>query len=148
MAGIVGLNFTSKHSYYEITKIFFPIGRYWLHRLLGNYRLAFNTSRVSLQRLHQSNISKLELVIFPLDIFVSVTGLYSIWLNKQNDDRWKIYALMSLLLTSVSGLQAVSYWTLAQETDLSWWIPNLFLLIYPFFFIPTLIRQLTQSDNS
>ena len=85
---------------------------------------------------------------FPLDIFVSVTGLYSIWLNKQNDDRWKIYALMSLLLTSVSGLQAVSYWTLAQETDLSWWIPNLFLLIYPFFFIPTLIRQLTQSDNS
>ena len=84
----------------------------------------------------------------PLDIFVSVTGLYSIWLNKQNDDRWKIYALMSLLLTSVSGLQAVSYWTLAQETDLSWWIPNLFLLIYPFFFIPTLIRQLTQSDNS
>lgn len=85
---------------------------------------------------------------FPLDIFVSVTGLYSIWLNKQNDDRWKIYALISLLLTSVSGLQAVSYWTLAQETDLSWWIPNLFLLIYPFFFIPTLIRQLTQSDNS
>jgi hypothetical protein len=85
---------------------------------------------------------------FPLDIFVSVTGLYSIWLNKQNDDRWKIYALMSLLLTSLSGLQAVSYWTLAQETDLSWWIPNLFLLIYPFFFIPTLIRQLTQSDNS
>jgi hypothetical protein len=85
---------------------------------------------------------------FPLDIFVSVTGLYSIWLNKQNDDRWKIYALMSLLLTSVSGLQAVSYWTLAQETDLSWWIPNLFLLIYPFFFIPTLILQLTQSDNS
>ena len=85
---------------------------------------------------------------FPLDIFVSVTGLYSIWLNKQNDDRWKIYALMSLLLTSVSGLQAVSYWTLAQETDLSWWIPNLFLLIYPFFFTPTLIRQLTQSDNS
>ena len=85
---------------------------------------------------------------FPLDIFVSVTGLYSIWLNKQNDDRWKIYALMSLLLTSVSGLQAVSYWTLAQETDLSWWIPNLFLLIYPFFFIPTVIRQLTQSDNS
>jgi len=85
---------------------------------------------------------------FPLDIFVSVTGLYSIWLNKQNDDRWKIYALMSLLLTSVSGLQAVSYWTLAKETDLSWWIPNLFLLIYPFFFIPTLIRQLTQSDNS
>ena len=85
---------------------------------------------------------------FPLDIFVSVTGLYSIWLNKQNDDRWKIYALMSLLLTSVSGLQAFSYWTLAQETDLSWWIPNLFLLIYPFFFIPTLIRQLTQSDNS
>jgi len=85
---------------------------------------------------------------FPLDIFVSVTGLYSIWLNKKNDDRWKIYALISLLLTSVSGLQAVSYWTLAQETDLSWWIPNLFLLIYPFFFIPTLIRQLTQSDNS
>jgi len=77
---------------------------------------------------------------FPLDIFVSTSGLYSIYLFSKQNDKWKTYALISLVLTSVSGLQAVSYWTLAHETDLTWWIPNLFLLIYPLFFIPKMIK--------
>lgn len=84
---------------------------------------------------------------FPLDIFVSVTGLYSLFLNRKDNAKWKIYALISLILTSVSGLQAVSYWTLAKETDLTWWIPNLFLLIYPFFFIPKLMEDKRNASR-
>jgi hypothetical protein len=42
----------------------------------------------------------------------------------------------------VSGLQAISYWVLAHDYDPTWWIPNLFLLIYPVFFIPKLVKDL------
>jgi hypothetical protein len=77
---------------------------------------------------------------FPLDIFISVTGLYSIYLHSKNNNQWKNIALISLVLTSVSGLQAISFWTISGETDLTWWLPNLFLFIYPLFFIPKLVR--------
>jgi hypothetical protein len=76
---------------------------------------------------------------FPLDILVSATGLYSVWLSGRNDARWRSFALISLVLTSTSGLQAISYWVLAGEFDPTWWIPNLILLLYPMFFIPKLI---------
>lgn len=79
---------------------------------------------------------------FPLDILISLTGLSSIYLYKLESNKWKVVALISLLLTSVSGLQAVSYWTLAHEFDFTWWAPNLFLLIYPLFFIPKIFREL------
>ncbi|MFN6112864.1 MAG: DUF5360 family protein [Bacteroidota bacterium] len=78
---------------------------------------------------------------FPLDILISATGLSSIVLYSRQNRRWRSIALISLVLTSVSGLQAVSYWTLAGETDLTWWIPNLFLLVYPLFFIPRLVKE-------
>ena len=84
---------------------------------------------------------------FHLDIFISFTGLYSVYLNNKQIEKWKIYALISLVLTSVSGLQAISYWTLAREFDITWWIPNLFLFLYPWFFIPKLITQLGNNDN-
>ncbi|MBU3699607.1 MAG: hypothetical protein FGM33_06290 [Candidatus Kapabacteria bacterium] len=76
---------------------------------------------------------------FPLDLLVSATGLYSIWLSRRKDVRWRSFALISLVLTSTSGLQAISYWVLAGEFDPTWWTPNLFLLVYPLFFIPRLI---------
>ena len=82
---------------------------------------------------------------FPLDILVSATGLYSLYLNNNNLE-WKYFALISLLLTSVSGLQAISYWFFAKEFDLTWWIPNLFLLIYPMFFIPKIMNSFKKEN--
>jgi len=79
---------------------------------------------------------------FPLDIAISGTGLFTLYLFKRDNLRWKIFALISLILTSVSGLQAISYWILAKDYDLVWWIPNLILLIYPHCFIPKLIKQI------
>lgn len=79
---------------------------------------------------------------FPLDIAVSGTGLYTLYLFKKDNTRWRVFALISLILTSVSGLQAISYWILAKDFDPTWWIPNLFLFIYPFFFIPKFIKQI------
>ena len=77
---------------------------------------------------------------FPLDMAVSATGLYSLFLASKQQPAWRLFALISLVLTSVSGLQAIAYWILARDFDLTWWLPNLFLLIYPLFFIPRFIR--------
>jgi Family of unknown function (DUF5360) len=79
---------------------------------------------------------------FPLDIGVSATGLYSVYLANKRQEKWRTFALISLILTSVSGLQAISYWALAHEFDPTWWLPNLFLLLYPLFFLPKLLREL------
>ena len=76
----------------------------------------------------------------PLDLFISATGLTSLWLWKKDNNNWKSLALISLVLTFCSGLQAIAFWTLRSDFDISWWIPNLFLLIYPLFFIPGFVK--------
>jgi Family of unknown function (DUF5360) len=82
---------------------------------------------------------------FPLDMFISATGLYSVYLSSQQNPKWHIFALISLILTSVSGLQAVSYWILASDYDPTWWLPNLFLLLYPFFFFSKIIKNISKN---
>ncbi|MGF1937068.1 MAG: DUF5360 family protein [Nostoc sp. ChiQUE02] len=72
----------------------------------------------------------------PLDLLISFTGLTSLLLYKQGISIWRQTALISLILTFCSGLQAIAFWTLRLDFDISWWLPNLFLLIYPLFFIP------------
>lgn len=77
---------------------------------------------------------------FPLDILVSITGILAIYLNKMQDNRWRQLALLSLTLTFCSGLQAIVFWTIRLDFDLVWWIPNLYLLVYPLFFIKSFIH--------
>lgn len=76
----------------------------------------------------------------PLDFAISATGLLSLYLHKREDERWQSLALVSLVLTFCSGLQAISFWVLRSDFDLGWWIPNLYLLVYPLFFIPSFLR--------
>lgn len=76
----------------------------------------------------------------PLDLFISATGLASIYLHKRRSPVWRSLALVSLVLTFTSGLQAVAFWAIQGWFDLSWWLPNLFLLVYPLFFIPRMVR--------
>jgi len=76
----------------------------------------------------------------PLDLAISATGFLSLYLLKTKG-AWKKVALISLVLTFSSGLQAISFWTLANDFDFLWWLPNLYLLIYPLFFIQKLIIE-------
>jgi hypothetical protein len=78
---------------------------------------------------------------FPLDLLISITGLLSIYLHRKNDELWKKVALISLVLTFCSGLQAIVFWIIKLDFDPVWWIPNLYLLLYPLFFIPDLLRR-------
>lgn len=84
----------------------------------------------------------------PLDLFISGTGLLSLYLHKRGDMRWQPLALVSLVLTFCSGLQAVSFWVLRSDFDPSWWIPNLYLLIYPLFFIPGFLRKDAETNRA
>jgi hypothetical protein len=77
----------------------------------------------------------------PLDLAISATGLTSVWLYKKRYDIWRPLALISLTLTFVSGLQAIAFWVFAGDFNMSWWLPNLFLLIYPLCFISRLVRE-------
>ena len=77
----------------------------------------------------------------PLDLLISATGLTALWLYRKQNPVWRIPAIVSLTLTSVSGLQAIAFWLFAQDFNMTWWAPNLFLLLYPLFFLPRLVTQ-------
>lgn len=74
----------------------------------------------------------------PLDMVVSISGLASVALAKTCAGASRILLLVSLVTTSVSGLQALSFWTLRHDFDLGWWAPNLFLLVWPLPFLATM----------
>ena len=76
----------------------------------------------------------------PLDLAIGASGLTALRLAKRGLS-WRDLALVSLVLTSCSGLMAVSFWTLRSDFDPAWWLPNLFLLLYPLWFLPGLIRE-------
>lgn len=77
---------------------------------------------------------------FPLDMFISLTGFLALYFLNRKSEKWKMLCLCSLILTFCSGLQAVAFWTLRNDFDLTWWVFNLYLLIYPLPFIYKLIN--------
>jgi hypothetical protein len=78
---------------------------------------------------------------FPLDMLVSTTGLRSIYLFKKANPKWRSLTLISLVLTSCSGLQAISFWVYHHDYNWGWWVPNLFLLCYPIYFIVQIVKE-------
>jgi hypothetical protein len=84
----------------------------------------------------------------PLDLAVSVTGLLALRLHVRGDPRYRPLALTSLCLTTASGFQAISFWAARCEFDPLWWIPNLFLLIYPWYFIVTMFLCLKPDEGT
>lgn len=67
----------------------------------------------------------------PLDILISVTGYLSLILWRYGQPLWEKLALVSVTLMFCSGLQAIAFWTLRQDYDPLWWIPNLCLMAFP-----------------
>jgi hypothetical protein len=75
----------------------------------------------------------------PLDLAVSFSGMTALLLARRGDSRAERWAVVSLALTSTSGLQAIAFWALRRDFDVLWWAPNAFLLLYP---LPYLARAL------
>ncbi|MEP3654374.1 MAG: DUF5360 family protein [Litorimonas sp.] len=72
---------------------------------------------------------------FPIDILLSVTGLVALKLEKNGNQLWRAWALVSLTLTVCAGLMAISFWAFVRDFDIAWWLPNLFLMLWPLPFI-------------
>lgn len=79
---------------------------------------------------------------FPLDIAASLFGLggYALW--KSRPDLGRGLLLVSLALTSSSGLNALAFWILQGHFDPFWWAANGFLLVWPIPYLVRLLRQL------
>jgi hypothetical protein len=75
-----------------------------------------------------------------IDLLTSITGLVSLVMYSKQNYLWFYFAFISLVLTSASGTMAIGYWIINREFELGWWLPNLFLIIYPLFFIPRFMR--------
>ena len=76
----------------------------------------------------------------PLDLLVSATGLGALWCHARERAVWQPLAFASLSLTFCSGLQAIAFWSLRGDFDLVWWAPNLFLMVYPLWFLAAALR--------
>ncbi|MQS11106.1 hypothetical protein F7Q99_02095 [Streptomyces kaniharaensis] len=67
-----------------------------------------------------------------LDVLASATGLTALRLGRRGTAAGaRPLMLVSLALTSTAGLQAVAFWALRGDFSVSWWLPNLFLLLFP-----------------
>jgi hypothetical protein len=81
---------------------------------------------------------------FPLDIAFSVTGLSAVRLASVGNPAWRPWALISLVLSSTAGLMAISYWLILLEIEITWFGVNLALFLWPIFFIPGLVKDLSK----
>lgn len=77
----------------------------------------------------------------PLDILASITGILG---NTTKNLDKKTLLTISLVLTSVAGGMAVGYWAFLGDLEISWWFPNLILLLFPIWPLSNFIRQSKQ----
>ena len=76
-----------------------------------------------------------------LDVVVSATGLCSLWLLRRGRAAGRSLMLVSLALTHAAGLTAVNFWALRGEFDPVWWVPNLWLVLFPVVALVFLLRR-------
>jgi len=107
------------------------------------YWLLIGLSLIPKEYLYQDYDNPLlvawNLSFLPLDLLISGTGLWSMYLYGKGHFKWRPWCLVSLVLTFCSGLQAIAFWSIRLDIDPFWWVPNLFLMLYPLFFLPRLI---------
>jgi len=80
---------------------------------------------------------------FILDMIAIGTGLVSVLLP-----RTPTLPLMviSLSLTSAAGLMALNFYALRGEFDPQWWIPNLWLFLFPVAGLIVVTRQMSRQN--
>ena len=81
----------------------------------------------------------------PVDLAFSILGLSAVAAARRQAPIWRPLALLSLSFTMVAGGMAVSYWTILREFDPSWFVPNLALVIWPLFYLPSLVKQASST---
>lgn len=124
----------SLRAFFLITDVGFIL--YWVITLIGVIPASY-----LFKDYHNPILSAWNWSFLPLDLLISATVLCSLHLLSKADARWKPLALISLVLTFCSGLMALTFWAMRSDFDLSWWLPNLYLLLYPIYFVQALVRE-------
>lgn len=109
---------------------------YWAVTFLGLIPKQYLYQDYSNELLVAWNLS-----FIPLDLLISATGLISIYCWTRQKAAWSTLCLISLVLTFCSGLQAIAFWAIRLDFDPAWWIPNLFLMIYPLIFFSKVMKK-------
>ncbi|MEV1249110.1 DUF5360 family protein [Nonomuraea sp. NPDC050022] len=81
-----------------------------------------------------------------IDLLASATGLASLYLLRRASRSGLGLMLVSLVLTMASGLMAIAFWTLRGDFSLAWWLPNLYLMLFPIPAIVCLAQPRPQLD--
>lgn len=81
----------------------------------------------------------------PLDLLASIFGIAALIMADKRRPHWQYMALISSLLTMCAGLMALTFWTFRLDFDIGWWIPNIFLLVWPGFFIKSLLNGVAAN---
>jgi hypothetical protein len=77
---------------------------------------------------------------FGLDMLAIFIGLGSLIAARRGSPLATQLIVISLTLTSAAGLMAVSFYLIRFEFDPAWWIPNLWLLLFPIVGLVSLLR--------
>lgn len=72
----------------------------------------------------------------PLDVTLSLAGLIGMALWRRGHPAAHVLVAFSLALTFCAGLMAIAFWAISGDFDLGWWLPNLFLMLWPLFYLP------------
>jgi hypothetical protein len=83
----------------------------------------------------------------PLDLAFSILGLSAVAAARRGSAIWRPLATLSLAFTLAAGGMAVAYWTILREFDLTWFLPNLALVVWPLIFLPGLVRDMTNGEG-
>jgi Family of unknown function (DUF5360) len=83
-----------------------------------------------------------------LDLVASLTGLTALWLTRRGETACRSLMLISLALTNAAGLTALNFWVVRDDCAITWWLPNLWLTLFPVVGTVTLIRQPGQSERA
>lgn len=67
----------------------------------------------------------------PLDLLASLSGLAALHLLRRGDPRGSLLLPVSLSLTFAAGLLALVFWALRGDFELGWWLPNVYLMLWP-----------------
>jgi hypothetical protein len=73
----------------------------------------------------------------PLDVLASITGFVALRALHLGRPAARVLLPVSLTLTSVAGGMALAFWAITGDFELSWWLPNAYLLLFP---IPLLVH--------
>ena len=76
----------------------------------------------------------------PLDIILSLIGIWAVR-RAARGESWERLAILSLALTFCAGLMAIAFWAIKGDFDVTWWGMNLFLMLWPLAYLPSLILK-------